>query len=124
MPNRQRCGPARNVLDTSRCGIVLIMPVLRVGRNDRIPTDLHRFQKRGYTYCGNPAVQLALTRVGKNGANGVRHREEVCLSFMQVWPTGGLRRIIRNTNLDQRPTPQPSGPQWLSLGFGIVRHSA
>src|ERR1017187_4293837 len=32
MPNRQRCGHARMVLDTARCGIVLAMPVLRVGR--------------------------------------------------------------------------------------------
>src|SRR3984893_6554677 len=32
MPNRQRCGHARMGLDTARCGIVLAIPVLRVGR--------------------------------------------------------------------------------------------
>ena len=44
MPNRQRCDHARKALDTSRCGIVLIMPVLRIGRNDPVRLDLHRFQ--------------------------------------------------------------------------------
>ena len=36
MPNRQRCGHAHKALDTARCGIVLAMPVLRVGRQDPI----------------------------------------------------------------------------------------
>jgi hypothetical protein len=59
-----------------------------------------------------------LTRVGKNGANGVRHREGV-LDLQAGLPTGGLCRIIPDTNLDQRPIPQPSGPRG---SFGI-RHS-
>ena len=32
MPNRQRCGHAHKALDTARCGIVLAVAVLRVGR--------------------------------------------------------------------------------------------
>ena len=59
-----------------------------------------------------------MTRVGKNGANGVRHREGV-LDLQAGLPTGGLCRIIPDTNLDQRPIPQPSGPRG---SFGM-RHS-
>jgi site-specific recombinase XerD len=50
MPNRKRCGDARRALDTARCGIVLAMPVLRVGRNDPIRLD-----------CANPrTIELLL----------------------------------------------------------------
>jgi integrase len=53
MPNRQRCGHARKALDTVRCGIVLAMPVLRVGRDDPIrldcavPRTIEHFAKPG-----------------------------------------------------------------------------
>ncbi len=34
MPNRQRCGDASKELGTALSGIVLTMPVMRVGRED------------------------------------------------------------------------------------------
>src|ERR1035437_1677564 len=64
MPNRQRCDHARKALDTARCGIVLAMPVLRVGRDD--PTRLNCVVPRTIEHVWrNPGRQPSLTRVGR-----------------------------------------------------------
>jgi len=47
MPNRQRCGHARKGLGTARCGIVLTMPVLRIGGSSDWTAP---FQERSNTY--------------------------------------------------------------------------
>src|ERR1035437_7856894 len=64
MPNRHSSDHARKALDTARCGIVLAMPVLRVGRDD--PTRLNCVVPRTIEHVWrNPGRQPALTRVGR-----------------------------------------------------------
>ena len=64
MPNRQRCDHARKALDTARYGIVLAMPVLRVGRDN--PIRLNCAVPRTIEHVWrNPGRQPSLTRVGR-----------------------------------------------------------
>ena len=57
MPNRQRCDHARKALDTARCGIVLAMPVLRVGRDDPIRPSLTRVGRTVQTAADSEKVR-------------------------------------------------------------------
>jgi hypothetical protein len=120
MPNRLRCGHVCMGLDIAGCGIVLAMPVLRVGMCDSIQPNCavsttieHMLQ----TPAGRP-----LGRAGRT-MQMAADSEKLCSSAC-----GRIVRLAEYAASFSRPTSinrhsaalRPRG----AFGFGIIRHSA
>jgi hypothetical protein len=108
MPNPSRCGQACRGLDAARCGIVLGIPVLRIGKDK--PIWLDRAPPRKTEHVSRNYGRRTPCPCGQNGASVSEPGEGVLFSFREDPPNGGLCRIILDLNVDQRPIPRDSGP--------------